>query len=371
MADASRRRRSAARAARNGVLEVFRTGRTFERRGWRDHGETAGDGGHGQLPATSDPEYHVRRIDRRQTFQRHAGRPRHRRDHRRRESEGGSGFEDGRAVAAALRHPAEGRRDDRVGGRRKGAGDGPRAARASAGRGREARLDRRVVRQGRPGPGEDRPEGKLHRGRVRARRARHPRGAAAEGQLGKTLVAAVSCVGQALRVHARRGPDVERAAGRHRQCRHGDGGRRNDHRSRLRDSVSGPYGACPRARHGGSVERPDDDLLQRHEVVRPAQRRRAIPADAARTGTRRLARGSAGVRPHGGRRCGIRGGVSGEGARTPSPRAVDARRRDGLGHERTRVRGEDARRPRRAGQSRCGRLRRAGRRLQPRRLQRA
>ncbi len=51
--------------------------------------------------------------------------------------------------------------------------------------------------------------------------------------------------------------------------------------------------------HGRSVERPDDDLFQRHEILRSAERRRRVSPDAAGTGARRLDGGTAGLRPHG------------------------------------------------------------------------
>ena len=99
---------------------------------------------------------------------------------------------------------------------------------------------------------------------------------------------------------------------------------------------------APGARHGRSVERSDDDLLQRHEVVRHADRRRAVPRDAAGTGPGRLDGGSAGIRPHRRRRCGVRGGVSGEGDRPAGSRAVDEARRDRLGYQGTGVRVQDS-----------------------------
>ena len=69
----------------------------------------------------------------------------------------------------------------------------------------------------------------------------------------------------------------------------------------------------------------------------------------------------AGLRPHGGRRCGVRGGVSGEGDRPAGARAVDAERRNRVGHEGPGVRVQDARRSGCAGQSRRARLQRARR----------
>ena len=51
---------------------------------------------------------HVRRADRRQAIQRHAHGQQRRCDHRHREGEAGSGSQDRRPVAAALRHPGQG-----------------------------------------------------------------------------------------------------------------------------------------------------------------------------------------------------------------------------------------------------------------------
>ena len=166
-------------------------------------------------------------------------------------------------------------------------------------------------------------------------------------------------------------PTSSRESDRHRKYR--DGARRGgeSHRGRVRSAVPGPHVHRPRARARRSVERPDDDLLQRHEVVRPAQRRGGVSQDPARSRARHLDGGPAGVRSHGGRRCGVRGGVSGEGARPAGARAVVERRRNRVGHEGPRVCHADARRTRRAGQPRGARLRGARRRLQSPRLQRA
>ena len=68
---------------------------------------------------------------------------------------------------------------------------------------------------------------------------------------------------------------------------------------------------------------------------------------------------SSGLRPHGRRRCRVRGGVSGEGDRPPGSRAVDAERGDGVGHQGSGVCGQGARRAGRAGEPGRLRLRRA------------
>ena len=58
--------------------------------------------------------------------------------------------------------------------------------------------------------------------------------------------------------------------------------------------------------------------------------------DAARSGARGLDGRPAGLRPHRGRRCRVRGGVSGEGDRAAGARAVDARRKKRPGTRRAR-----------------------------------
>ena len=91
---------------------------------------------------------HLRRTDRRQAVQRRAHRQQRRRDDRRRQGEGGAGPEDGRPVAAALRH-SRARWTARCAWAVdvKAAGHGARAQREAAGRRRDARRRRRVVRQ--------------------------------------------------------------------------------------------------------------------------------------------------------------------------------------------------------------------------------
>ena len=148
-------------------------------------------------------------------------------------------------------------------------------------------------------------------------------------------------------------------------------GRRPGDRSRLRRAVPGAHGHRAGARAGRPVERPAHHLLERHEVVRAAQRRGALPQPAARAGARGVDGRSAGLRPHRRRRRRLRGRVPGQGARAPGARAVDAQRRDGLGHQRPGLRREDARGARRSGQPHRARMERPRRRPQPRRLQRA
>ena len=72
-------------------------------------------------------------------------------------------------------------------------------------------------------------------------------------------------------------------------------------------AVPGTHGHRSGARTGRPFRRSDDDLLQRHEVLRPTQRRRGIPRHASGTGACRLHGWAAGLRSHGGRRCRLRG----------------------------------------------------------------
>ncbi len=101
--------------------------------------------------------------------------------------------------------------------------------------------------------------------------------------------------------------------------------RRARHRSRVRSALPGTHGHRPGPCAGRSFRRADDDLLQRHEGLRPAQRRRAVPRHAAREGARGLHGWAAGVRPHRGRRCRLRGCLPGTRDGSPGAHAVDAR----------------------------------------------
>ena len=93
------------------------------------------------------------------------------------------------------------------------------------------------------------------------------------------------------------------------RSRRGIFGRGKGDRSRVRGAVPGTYRVRRRACHGGSVERPDDRLFERHEVLWHAERRRHVSRHAAGQGARGLDAGPAGVRPHGGGGCGLRGGL--------------------------------------------------------------
>ena len=107
-------------------------------------------------------------------------------------------------------------------------------------------------------------------------------------------------------------------------------------RSRVRGAVPGAHRHRPGARAGRSVGRAADDLLERHEGVRPAQRRREVLRHAARPRARGLHGRAAGLRPHGRGRCRLRGRVPRERAGQTRARAVDAPRGNGVGHERAR-----------------------------------
>ena len=176
-----------------------------------------------------------------------------------------------------------------VGRRRQAAGHGARAQREAAGGRRDARQHRRVVGAQHSRLRQGRQQGQLRRGGVRARGAGDPRGAAAQGQLAEAGDGAVSDLRGSLRLHARR--RRRRRSGTPTVAGNPDAafaGAAQARRSRVRRAVPGSHGDRSGARDGRSVERSADDLLQRHEVVRPAQRRRAVPADAARPRPRGL-----------------------------------------------------------------------------------
>ena len=177
--------------------------------------------------------------------------------------------------------------------------------------------------------------------------------------------------GTALRLHAGGHAHVERHADRGRRSRVRAARRGDDRRGPLRGPVPGPHRDRPGARHRRSHRRPADHLLERHEVVRAAQRRRRVPADAARPGSRGVDGRSAGLRAHRRRRRRLRGGAAGHRDRPAGAAAVDARRRNGLGYEGPGLRRRHARRARRRRPPGRARLRRPGRGPQPSRLQRA
>ena len=72
--------------------------------------------------------------------------------------------------------------------------------------------------------------------------------------------------------------------------------------------------------------------------------RRHVSWHAARSGTRGLDGGTARIRPHCRRRCRMRGGLYCKGNRPAGSHAMDAGRRNGVGHEGSGIRREDARR---------------------------
>ena len=180
-------------------------------------------------------------------------------------------------------------------------------------------------------------QGQLCRGRLRTRRAGHQRRPAAQDHMGEAGHRAVPRVGRSVQVHARRQPPHARG----RRCRTRNpsspvvgnpdaafAGAAKVDRSRVRNPVPGTHRLRGRARHGRSVERPDDDLFERHEVVRHAARRRHVSRHAARQSARGLDAGSAGLRPHRRRGCRL--------ARRPGSRAKSAGRFACSGCERKR-----------------------------------
>jgi hypothetical protein len=80
-------------------------------------------------------------------FQRNADREQHRCDDRSSESQAGTGFQDHRQIASALRHPAESRCFFNLGGGRESSGHGACAQRQASTCGREADQHRRIVGQ--------------------------------------------------------------------------------------------------------------------------------------------------------------------------------------------------------------------------------
>ena len=68
-------------------------------------------------------------------------------------------------------------------------------------------------------------------------------------------------------------------------------GRGEGRRSGIRGPVPGTHGLRAGARDGRSVERSDDDLLQRHEILRDASRRRSVSRHPTGTGARRVEEG--------------------------------------------------------------------------------
>ncbi len=91
-------------------------------------------------------------------------------------------------------------------------------------------------------------------------------------------------------------PTVEPGADRRRQSRRGAiAGAATVVEADYEVPFQGHTSFGPAHAHGRSVERSDDDLLERHEVVRPAQRRRAVPRHAARPRARRVDGGPAGA----------------------------------------------------------------------------
>ena len=119
--------------------------------------------------------------------------------------------------------------------------------------------------------------------------------------------------------------------------------RGKDDRSRVRDPFPGTHRVRTGACDGRPVERPDDDLFERHEDVRDAERHRHVSRYAAGQGARGLYAGIAGLRPHGGGGRGLRGGLDCARTRQAGAHAVDERRGDRVGFQVARVPGEIAR----------------------------
>ena len=102
---------------------------------------------------------------------------------------------------------------------------------------------------------------------VRARRTGHPRRPAAQDHLGKTRNRALSRVRESVPVHAHRDCHLVLQTDRGGEPRIGICRRGKNRRGGIRSAVPGTCGDRRRPCHGGSVERSDDDLYERHEVL--------------------------------------------------------------------------------------------------------
>ena len=166
----------------------------------------------------------------------------------------------------------------------------------------------------------------------------------------KPATRAVPGLGGSVHVHAQRDAHVERPPTVVGQPRRGVRRRGQGGRGRIRRAVPGHTSIGP----AHAMADPSNDQMTiysndmksyglRNGVAQflqmPRDRVRVVWMD-----------GPQALRPHGGRRCRVRGGVSGEGDRPPGARAVDAPGGDRLGHQGAGVRLQDARRARRAGQ---------------------
>ena len=129
------------------------------------------------------------------------------------------------------------------------------------------------------------------------------------------------------------------------QSRRGIRGRGQGHRSRVRSALPGTHGLRRRARHGRPVERPDDRLLQRHEVLRHAQRCRARFSGCRGIQVRVVwMQGPQGYGRTAAEDAGCEAAWIARETRPAGPHAVDAGRGDGVGHQGPGVPGQDARR---------------------------
>ena len=147
-------------------------------------------------------------------------------------------------------------------------------------------VDESSVRQP-PGLHQGRQQRQLRRRRLRARRAGRQRGATAQGELGEAVGSAVPVLRGSAQLHARRHAHVQLETDGRRRSGRGVFRSGQDRRGRVRHPVPGAHRVRPGARHRGSVERADDDLLERHEVLRHAQRRGDVSRHAARSRARR------------------------------------------------------------------------------------
>ena len=163
-----------------------------------------------------------------------------------------------------------------VGGGRQAARHGARAQREAAVRGRHAHERGRILGPRRARLRAGRAARQLPGGRLRARGAGHSRGHGSSRPRGSGPTTAPFPTSENLFDYMRSAtPTVERAAVRRRHARRRAAERGEDRRGAVRGALPGTRVARSRARDRRSVERSDDDLLERHEVVRTAGRRGA------------------------------------------------------------------------------------------------
>ena len=112
-------------------------------------------------------------------------------------------------------------------------------------------------------------------------------------------------LGRSVPLHARRDAHFGLRSDRGGRSRCGIFGRGKGDRSRIRGSVPGTYRVCGGSCGRGPVERPDDGLFERHEVLQHEDRRCCVSRHAEGTGSGCLYAGPAVFRPKRGGGCGL------------------------------------------------------------------